>query len=145
MKRTHVCICSHPNKQDGCGRNKINQTEIMRQAGKRCEQHNTCYIRGTACWHVKRMRSACTSLSAQWSYAANDNKEVISPGYYVITIKNYLLASFEYVFYILRHCNLRNIERWCTVHGHQTLHYPNIETCMSLVLVSVLSIICIIC
>lgn len=114
MKRTHLCICSHPNKQHGRGRNKMNQTE-MREAGKRCERHNTCYIRGTACWHVKRMSSACTSLSAQRSYAANDNKEVTSPRYYTITIQNYFLLCFEYIFYILRKCNLRNVERWSTV------------------------------
>jgi hypothetical protein len=79
----------------------MNQIDIMREAGERRELHNTCYIRDTACWNIKGVSSACTSLSAQWSYAANDNKEVISPKYYVITIQSYLLASLEYILYIL--------------------------------------------
>jgi hypothetical protein len=110
-KKKHVCICSHPNKQQGCGKKQMNQTEIMREAGERCELYNTCCIWDTACWHVKRVSSACTSLSAQWSYAANDNKEVISPEYYAISIQNYLLTSLEYDSDILRNWSLRNGER----------------------------------
>lgn len=104
-KEKHVCIHSHPNKQHGGSRNQINQIEIIREAGERHELHNTCYIRDTACWNVKGVSSACTSLSAQWSYAANDNKEVISPEYYVITFQSYLLASLEYVLYIIHNCS----------------------------------------